>query len=188
MKKEFLGCTISSLVIILLGLVSLCLLGYLPIFEDCESRMIPYRTSKTVEESINKNVFMWEYAPVEVQYKDVAIKVYSAFVEHSHYYKGDSLCVLSDAAKLQIFFDDYRPLKYRGYKENWLINDFLYLALFGNVQIEYDQGECPPDTFKLYIRECYPSLDSLKNDYPSKYELEHCFKWDTVQCVDLIRK
>lgn len=188
MKRELLGCIISSFVFILLGLVSLHLLGYLPFIKECGSKMIPYRTSRTAEESIKKNVYMWEYAPTEVKYKDADIKIYSAFVEHIHYYQGDSLCVLDDAAKLQIFFDDYRPLKYKGYKENWLINNFLYLAKFGYVQIEYDKGECPPDTLKLYIRECKPSLDSLKNDYPSMFELEHSVKWDTVQCINLIRK
>lgn len=188
MKKELLGCTISSLIIIMLGLVSLHLLGYLPIFKECGSKMIPYRISKTIEESIDKNVFMWEYEPAEVQYKDANIKIYSAFVEHSHYYQGDSLYVLDDDAILQIFFDDYKSLKYKGYKDNWLINDYLYLTNFGHVQIECHRGEFPLDTFRLYIRECNPTLDSLKNDYPNTFELEHYIKWDTVQCIELVRK
>lgn len=188
MKKELFGCFVSTLIIIFLGLVALYLLGYLPIFTYCGSEMIPYRTSGTIEESKDKKVFMWEYEPTTAQYKDATIKISSAFVEYFHYYQGDSLHILKNASELQIFFEDYRPLKYKGYKDNWLINNYLHLAMFGRVQIEYDKGECPPDTFKLYIRECSPSIDSLKNDYPSKIQLEQYLKWDTVQCIDLIRK
>ena len=144
--------------------------------------------SNDIDASKNRNVFLWEYEPIEVQYKDAVIKVSSAFVERSQYYLKDSLYTNERVCNFQIFLEDYRPLKYKGYRETWLINDYLHLVQFGRVKIEYGDYSCPPDTFKLYIRECTPSMDSLKTNYPSTTELEHYLKWDTVQCIDLIRK
>lgn len=187
MRKELFGCLLSSLIIIFLGICAFVCLGYLPLFTYCGPTILPWQTSATVEESKSKNVFMWEYEPTQIQYKDNIIKISSAFLEHHHYYvKEDSLRVVN-SCELQIFFEDYRPMIYKGYKETWLIEDYLHAAIDGSARINYYKGELPPDTMVLHIRECTPSLDIINHD-PTPSEMKFLFKWDTVQTINLIRK
>lgn len=186
MKRNVLGCTVLSIVALLSIFVIMAV--FLHPLADCGPQLTRYVSSTSVMGSKINNVFICEYEPLEVKYKDTSIKIASAFLEYLHYLDdNDSIVIKPDAAKLQIWFDDYRPLKHQGYKNEWLINDYLNLSESGHITINYYDGELPPDTLSFYIRECHPFLDSLNHE-PTCIELNTLFKWDTIQCINLVRK
>lgn len=182
----YLAATLLLLIILLFGV--LFYIGILP-FEDSQPIRTDKVTCNTPDILVSKeaNAFLFQYKPVSFCYNDITVSVESAFAEKTYFYykyAKDSIIVQPDAIVVHVRYKNHRILKYKGYRETWIIDNQELIAEEGLARYNFEGTA--PDTIACYVRECHPSPDTLGTTAYSE-EAKNQIKWDTVQCFLLIR-
>jgi len=186
-KDRILSCIVGLIILILGSLFILWFMGFTLPLEKGWTNGTHSAFSSSVEASKDVGAFLCEYKPVNITYKDVSFSVKNAFAErvfclYDEY--PDSISFMNEC-RVQVQFEDWEALRFKGYKSTWIIDTKMHLLLDGTISYRFDEP-IPPDTIFCYIRECHPPLDSIGANYYSK-TLEWELQWDTIQCFSLVK-